>query len=180
MPRKEELWQEYNQSGEPLKNGGRPAHTESATGNRHGVSRIWLFRKKGDSFDVLFQKRSPFVRNANKYDASAGGHIDYGESPQDAAVRECAEEIGAKLEKSNLIFFETSVNKWSLFFDFCYDWSGEPDDFHFDDQEVSEVKWVALEEIDNFVKQYTKDTIAVEHPQVIELLKREISQHGNH
>lgn len=180
MSQREELWQEYGQSGEPLKNGGRPAHTESTSGNRHGVSRIWLFRKNKDSFEVLFQKRSPYVRNANKYDASAGGHVNYQESPKDAAVRECAEEIGAKLEKEKLIFFETSTNEWSFFFDFCYDWSGEPDDFHFDDQEVSEVKWVSLENIDDFVKKYAKDTIAIEHPKVIELLKKEIMQHGNH
>ncbi|MBQ3352627.1 NUDIX domain-containing protein [Candidatus Saccharibacteria bacterium] len=176
---KEELWQEYNQAGEPIKNGGCPAHTDSRNNLRHGVSRIWLFRKHGNTFEVLFQKRSPYVRNANKYDASAGGHVNYQESPQDAAVRESREEIGADLKKSELKFFETSVNKWSMFFDFLYDWTGKPDDFHFDDQEVSEVRWIEFDNLDDFVKKHTKDTIALEHPQVIELLKREILTHGD-
>ena len=66
-----------------------------------------------------------------------------------------------------------------MFFDFLYDWTGKPDDFHFDDQEVSEVRWIEFDNLDNFVKEYTKDTIAVEHPQVIELLKREILTHGD-
>ena len=60
------------------------------------VARVWLY--KTDSLAVLLQKRSPFIRNAGKYDASAGGHLDGEETPEDAVVRECQEEIGIKLK----------------------------------------------------------------------------------
>jgi hypothetical protein len=36
------------------------------------------------------------------------------------------------------------------------DWTGRSDEFHFDDNEVSEVKWVLYRETEEFRKKYAK------------------------
>ena len=141
------------------------------------VARVWLY--KTDSLAVLLQKRSPFVRNAGKYDASAGGHLDGRETPEDAAIRECQEEIGIKLDKDRLILFDTSSNDYTDFFDFIYDFSGQHEIWQLDPQEVSEVRWVKYNELEDFFKEKVKDTLAKEYPEFVKKLKKVLVAHGN-
>lgn len=141
------------------------------------VARVWLY--KTDSLAVLLQKRSPFIRNAGKYDASAGGHLDGKESPEDAVIRECKEEIGINISKDKLILFDTSSNEYTDFTDFIYDCSGQPETWHLDPQEVSEVCWVKYDELEDFFKEKVKDTLAKEYPGFVKKLKEALSRHGN-
>ena len=46
-----------------------------------------------------------------------------------------------------------------LVYGYFYDWTGQEDSFHFDDNDVSEVKWVALEEFDEFVRGNVKESL---------------------
>ena len=58
----------------------------------HPVVHCWLFNTKGE---VLWQQRSlQKDTSPGKWDMSCGGHIQYGESPQDTLRRELAEELG--------------------------------------------------------------------------------------
>ena len=60
----------------------------------------------------------------------------------DTAVRESREEIGAEIEKDKLEF-AASYLRWKVIVNlFFYNWSKNEDNFHFDDGEVEEVKWV--------------------------------------
>ena len=155
-----EKWQEFYQNGERIMNGGRSP--ESGTPKKAeediwvGTMIVWLYRKTQHGIELLFQKRSPYVdRYPNRWDVSAGGHVNYNEEVVDAAVREASEEPGVEIEKEKLKYsfsLAGSSGHNLLIYGYFYDWTGREDDFHFDDNEVSEVKWVPLEDFDEFIK----------------------------
>ena len=163
----DELWQIYARNGEAIPGAG----WESALGNPEkndsdkivGIAIVFLYRKREDGgLDLLWQKRSDKIdRYPGYYDISAGGHINLGESVVDAAIRECHEEIGAEITADDLEYglmqpFNVNRFAWIYF----VDWTGREDDFHFNDQEVSEVKWVPYEETSEFVANYAKPPLA--------------------
>lgn len=70
-------------------------------GHLHNTAHIWFFNSEGN---VLLQQRA-----ASKticpllWDVSVAGHIDAGETPERAAVREVNEEIGVTISEDELI-----------------------------------------------------------------------------
>ncbi len=185
-----DLWQEYALNGEPLKNGGYPAKNHNprfGTPTRVGGSCVWLFRRTEGHIEILSQCRAPQIHNGGKWDTSAGGHIDYGETPIEAAVREAKEEIGAELSPEKLIHiislpaFPSSplTHKRNMYnYHYLYDWTGQPDNFHFDDHEVSEVRWIPLAEFDEFAKQSLKSSWRDNHL-LLELVKNWLTYYGD-
>lgn len=159
------MWQEYSSNGTPLYNGGRPAGHSSeleARINLYGVACVWLYRFNQDNqIEVLFQRRSALVdRYPGEWDISAAGHINYQEDPAAAAVREAREEIGAIIDPDNLEYIMALNNGKRISNVYLYDYTDRPDEFHFDDQEVSEVKWVPLEQVPDFWQNHAKETLA--------------------
>ena len=99
---------------------------------------------------ILLQKRSPNKKlNPNKWSICAG-HVDSGEKLDDAAIREVEEEIGLKLSKEDLHIIEDKrfcrrdVN--SHVSRMYYAISDETN-FKLQKEEVSDVKWVDLDEL---------------------------------
>lgn len=165
MGHRGELWQEFDAKYERIMNGGRSPEL----GNPHAgeptfvaVATVWLFRKTKDGIEVLFQQRSENVdRHPLDYDVSAGGHINYGESLVDAAIRETREEIGVEIEPSMLhfIFSTPSLSANNIINGFLCDYTGKKDEFHFNDNEVKQVKWVPLKNFDEFIMKYAKQPL---------------------
>lgn len=162
-----EMWQDYSLAGVPLKNGGY----DSSLGNPDlnfkmlvGAANVWIYRHTatGD-IEVLFQHRSELVdRNAGKWDISAGGHMNYGETILEASIRESREEIGAEIKEQDLRYicsFKSLSRKNMLAHYLLCNWTGKEDNFHFDDKEVSEVKWIPLSEFDEFIEANCKDAV---------------------
>ena len=173
-----ERWQEYDNDGNPLQNGGRPAnHSPEAEARPflYAVSCIWLYRKVNDTFEILFQRRSKYVdRHAGFWDVSAGGHVDYGETITAAAVRECKEEVGADVQESELEHLFTSRDNKRIAHIFLSDYSNKPNelsDFHFDDKEVSEVTWIKLKDFKEFATKECKQPLAEDTYQIEEIYK---------
>ncbi len=116
------------------------------------VSRVMLINKDGQ---YLLQKRADdmFVY-PGFWDSSAAGHVDEGETEQDAAYRELAEEVGisdVKLTKAYEIYNETEENHGYLSKTYSHVYFGEFDSamktLKIDPAEVSEVKWFSVNEL---------------------------------
>ena len=70
-------------------------------GHLHNTAHVWFFTSEGN---ILLQQRaaSKAIRPL-LWDVSVAGHIDAGETPEQAAVREAKEEIGVGISEDELI-----------------------------------------------------------------------------
>jgi len=152
MEHEGEFWQEYDYSGVRILDNHGITPGDEVKNYFAGVA-IMLYRVKDGEVEYLFQHRAKNLRgNPDKWDVSAGGHINYNELKLESAFRETKEEIGTELDKEKLEFaasylITTNNGITNLYF---YDWKNRADDFHFNDQEVEEVKWVKFSELENF------------------------------
>lgn len=120
-----------------------------AKGLMHRASHVWIFNKKGE---FLLQKRSAGKDTCpNMWTSSVCGHVDAGESYEDAAVREIIEEIG--LEEAPTIKeigYEKAVPETAMEFTKLYIAKSEGP-FRFPEDEISELRWVSIEEMDRMI-----------------------------
>jgi isopentenyl-diphosphate delta-isomerase type 1 len=73
---------------------GSASRTECHSGSKylHPVVHLHIFNKNGE---LLLQKRSANKDiQPNKWDTSVGGHVDWGETVEQALMREVREELG--------------------------------------------------------------------------------------
>ena len=181
----DEMWQVYAPNGEVLVGEGWDSALDNPekTGSDAivGVVVIFLFRHLNDgTLEILWQKRSEKVdRYPGDYDISAGGHINLGETLVEAAVRETREEIGAEIKPDELRFVTMrAFNKNRFAWAFAVDWTGKNGEFHFDDDEVSEVKWVPFSKADEFRIKYAKEPLKKDNL-TLAALREWFLQHGD-
>ena len=159
----DETWQIFEPNGERVTNEG----WDSALGNPEetgsdvivGVTVVFLYRRnENGELELLWQKRSAKVdRFPGDYDISAGGHINFGETLTGAATREAWEEIGAKIEADDLDFVTVRIfGKNRFAWVYLVDWTNRAEDFCFNDEEVSEVRWVPFAETEEFCEKNAK------------------------
>lgn len=112
----------------------------------HPVVHLHVFNRAGELF---LQKRS-----LNKdiqpvrWDTSVGGHVDYGEEPEEALIREAREELGISGFTPCFIrkyVFESEVEK-ELVFSYQTIYEGA---FDLNAEEISEGRFWSLSEIQN-------------------------------
>lgn len=87
----EEIFPIVNAMGEVV---GRATRGECHSGSHllHPVVHLHVFNSKGE---VYLQKRPEWKDiQPGKWDTAVGGHIDYGETPEEALKREVREELG--------------------------------------------------------------------------------------
>ena len=75
---------------------GAATRGECHNGSRllHPVVHLHVFNSQGE---VYLQKRPEWKDiQPGKWDTSVGGHMDYGETPEEALVREVGEELGIR------------------------------------------------------------------------------------
>lgn len=153
-----ELWQIYNDNGTPLPGKGAPpeefnANQDLIMGNAH----IWFWKTAGRNVEILLQKRSLTKPNAPGWlHISAGGHINVGETPVEAALRETEEEMGLKIDADKLHFVHAvriiEKDPRDIVNVFLYKLNGDEEFTHLDG-EVDSYEWRSL---DNF-KEITAD-----------------------
>ena len=123
--------------------------------------------------EVLLQKRSPNKRfNPNMWGLCAG-HVDSGETIEDAAIREIKEEIGLDitindlniLEEKEVRKLETNSQITRFYYVIC-----NKNNFKIQTEEVSEVKWFKIEDIINMIKN-NDDSLVLKHDRLY-LLER--------
>ena len=126
----------------------------------HRVSHIWIYNDRGE---VLIQKRSKNKdAHPGLWDISAAGHIDIDESPETAAVREANEELGIDINRDKLEFFDLKyinlkdkrhgIIDNEITYIYLYRFNGNIKDFHIDPEEVSEIKYIDVDELKERLK----------------------------
>ena len=93
---------------------GRATRRECHNGSKrlHPVVHLHIYNKEGD---LLLQKRSQTKDiQPGKWDTAVGGHVDYGESIEEALRREAREELGIKSSEAEVMaryVFESDIEK---------------------------------------------------------------------
>lgn len=148
-------FQGCNEQGELIKEA--PVFSAAAQkGALHASSHVWVWHPTDNGIELLLQKRAARKLTWPGYwDASAAGHVDFGEEPLTAALRETEEEIGLRLKPASLqLLFvyrqhlQDDVsgvieNEFQWVYGHCYEGSAE---FIVDESEVAMVKWVGVGE----------------------------------
>ena len=121
---------------------------------RHRAVHMFLVNKHGA---VLLQKRSLWKdRQPGKWDSSAAGHLDAGESYEEAVVRELKEELGVSgcgLQK--IADFDAGENNgWEFISLYEGRYSGK---VRFPAAEVDSVQWFTPEQIQAWVERRPQD-----------------------
>lgn len=108
---KEEWFPLVNEKGETI---GKATRTECHSGSKllHPVVHLHIFNEDGE---LYLQKRSLTKDiQPGKWDTAVGGHIDYGESVDEALCREVREELGITgfvPEFMTRYIFESAIEK---------------------------------------------------------------------
>ncbi len=124
-------------------------------GNFHRTAHIWIINDKNE---LLLQKRSSTKKtHPNYWDISGAGHIRAGESVTEGAIRELKEELGVETTEKDLNYIATiksTKNPKNMEFGYVYllRCNKKIQDYIFEDEEVSEVKYVYYEELEKMVK----------------------------
>ena len=149
----EELWQLYSEQGVRLEGKGATKDVVFNNGLLHAASHVWIWRKNGTELEVLLQKRAATKRTwPNRLDISAAGHVNLGEEPLQAALREIREEIGLKICPDQLDMIErvkTYMRAENGAIEYEFQWIyllKLPVEFHFElqQEEVDSLIWKKL------------------------------------
>lgn len=102
----DEYWQVYANNG--LQVIGKAAKKPQFKDDKSltmGNSHVWFWRVNQGVTEIMLQKRSMDISTRpGWYHISAGGHINIGESPVEAAVREVHEEMGIAIKPEDLYY----------------------------------------------------------------------------
>ena len=125
-------------------------------GNFHRTAHIWIINNNNE---LLLQKRSATKKShPNCWDISGAGHIRAGESVIDGAIRELKEELGVETKEKDLQYVATiksTKNPKNMEFQYLYLLKSNKkiEEYVFEDNEVSEVKYVHFEELEKMVEE---------------------------
>lgn len=155
-----ERWQAFDEQGQPTQQG--LTKQQAYTGLLHGASHVWIWRQTdGGGVELLLQQRAESKTTWPGYfDISAAGHIDFGETPLQAAVRETREEIGLTVDPQalQLLFVhrarakvaDSDIVENELQWVFGLKLPADQD-LAYADGEVKTADWVSLEDMDMLI-----------------------------
>ena len=139
----------------------------------HPVVHLHVFNSKGD---IYLQKR-PIWKDIQpgKWDTAVGGHIDLGESVEQALLRETREELGITLhetpQKIAHYVFESERERELVFSFLCKHY----DHIQIDNDEVDEGRFWSAQEIKNAVD---KDLLTPNFIHEYKLLLSKLPEHN--
>jgi len=121
----------------------------------HRTVHIWIINSKGM---ILIQKRAPTKEtHPGKWDVSCAGHLSAGDKSVNGAIRELKEELGISVQDSELNYLltiphTTTVEQFNIIDNELSDVyllkkDLTPKDLLIQTQELTEVKFIDLEEL---------------------------------
>ena len=122
----------------------------------HRCSHIWVINSKKQ---ILCQKRTMLKDvNPGKWEANFGGHVKGGEDYIDNAIIELKEEIGLDRNKKDMIFFKVYKHTRDREFQgiFYTNWNGSINKLKLEKEEVEEVKWVDIVNLQKIFEEKNK------------------------
>lgn len=158
-----ENYQLYSKNGAPITIGGYDPNLGPAPENTlRGIAIVWLFRKHHNAPEVLIQTRARTLKkHPGAYDISAAGHIDFGETPTAAALRETKEELGIKLDPKLLTFAFANQFQDKILHTFLYFDQNQTDyPFELAPAEVESVKWHPLSDLEKLRQNGFREPLA--------------------
>ncbi|GMU74261.1 MAG: hypothetical protein AMXMBFR44_4580 [Candidatus Campbellbacteria bacterium] len=142
----QELLQCYDDQGSPIDSKTRAEIKANPGTYWCGVVNVWVVNSEGQ---LLCSKRSKGLSgNPGKWQTYFGGHIPAGLGFREAAVKELGEETGIHFEENSLFFIhrgKDDVNK-KFFESYAVRFNGQPSDLVFTDGEITEARWMPIEE----------------------------------
>lgn len=111
----------------------------------------WIFNSE---HKFLIQKRAANKRVMPNMWAPSGGSVRSGEDSIDTLIRELKEELGIDVDKSNikLIMKHGGPDEWRCWVDvFAVEYDIALEKIVFNKNEVADVKWVSVEEINDMI-----------------------------
>jgi 8-oxo-dGTP pyrophosphatase MutT (NUDIX family) len=142
----EELLQCYDEAGNPTDVKTRGEIKKNPGKYWCGVTNIWFVN---DNTELLCSKRSEGLSgNPGKWQTYFGGHVPAGMGFRETALKELEEEVGLRFKDQDLFLVHRGrddVNK-KFFESYAVRFNGQPSDLSFTDGEVTEAKWMTLNE----------------------------------
>ena len=128
-------------------------------GLAHATVHLWLFTNSGN---LVIQKRSVNKKiNPNIWDIiSVAGHVKFGESIEEAVIREAKEDLNLKISKDNLkshnvYYYEKEYNNLKdaeFHHSFSYKVSLTEIDLNIKNNEVSKVNLISIKNLKGIIK----------------------------
>lgn len=145
-------------SGKPLGKTSLKSEVHK-NGYYHNTAHIWFYTKEGEI--LLAQRAASKTICPLLWDVSVAGHVDAGETIEEAAVREVLEEIGLKIQESSLhkigVFecFQTysfGIKDFEFHHTFLTKLRVPVESIQFNKEEVESVKLVSISEFKNLLQ----------------------------
>lgn len=150
-------------------------------GSWHAAVDIFLVNHQNQ---VLLQKRS-LIKDSfpGLWEISCSGHVDRGETPQQAAIREIQEELGLSITPEQLqkiaVVNESNILKNGTYINneirSIYIIKLQDPPIIYEPQEISDIKWVSLDQLHELYQ--TNHPDMVPHPVVYPAFFKHL-QHG--
>ena len=142
----DELLQCFNELGQPTEARTRAEVKQLPSQWWYATSRVWLVNDQGQ---LMCSKRALGLSgNPGKWQTYFGGHVAAGLSIKESAQQELQQEAGVHrpLNEFFLINKGRNLEKKVFFENYATRFNGQPSDLSFTDDEVTEAKWMSMDE----------------------------------
>ena len=139
---------------------------------------VIIINEKGE---LLLEKRSAIKKQSPNKWAICAGHIEAGDIPQKAIVREIKEELGIDVNFEDLQFldifkrnkkFENGQENNTFIYIYVYKTNNKIEEYTVQVEELSQVKYFPKSEIENALKEGNSDYAFYDEQYIIEVLNK--------
>lgn len=116
------------------------------------AANMWIINSK---LQILIQKRSKSKKSFPDIWATHGGSVGMGENSLNASIREAYEEIGIVIQAESIRYLTRNINPNLIMDNYIVIQEFDIRSAVLQSEEVSEIKWASLEEIEHMIKNKT-------------------------